>query len=85
MKIYQQDTSLIGQRGDASIGYEHEKHAAKTWGYYNGGTTCECVLLPENIKHMLQCPILAQPCSLDDLLEFSGIAKNLVEHGKNRI
>ena len=38
-----------------------------------------------NNKHMLQCPLLAQPCSLDDLLEFNGMAKNCVEHRKHRV
>ena len=52
------------------------KEQRKKLGYCKGDTTCKCGLAPEDTKHVLQCPLLAQPCSLDDLLEFNGIAKN---------
>ena len=48
-------------------------------------TTCECGLSPTDTKHMLQCPLLAQPCSLDDLLVFNGIANNCLEYWKHRV
>ena len=37
------------------------------WKYFNGDTTCECGHAPETTMHMLQCPLLAQPYTLDDL------------------
>ena len=37
-------------------------------GGYKGGTTCEWGFAPDT-KHMVQCPLFAHPCSLDDLLE----------------
>ena len=36
----------------------------------NGDTTCECGQAPETTKHMLQCPLLAHPCTLDDLQKY---------------
>ena len=43
------------------------KEQRKRWKYFNGDTTCECGQAPETTKHMLQCPLLAHPCTLDDL------------------
>ena len=45
-----------------------QQRTVKKLGYYKGGTMCECGLSPEDTKHMLQYPLLAQPCSVDDLL-----------------
>ena len=44
-----------------------------------------CGFTPEDTKYILQCPLLAQLCSLDDLLDFNRIAKNCVKHGKHGI
>ena len=41
------------------------------WEYFNGDTTCECGQAAESTAHMLQCSLLAHPCTLDDLLEFN--------------
>ena len=40
------------------------------WGYYEGDTTCDCGFSSENTRHLLECPLLAHSCSLDDLLQF---------------
>ena len=47
------------------------KKQRKRWGYYEGDTTCDCGVASENTRHMLECPLLAHSCSLDDLLQFS--------------
>ena len=50
------------------------------WRYYEGDTTCEC-----GLAHMMQCTLLAQPCSLDDLNKFNDIAKKYVERWKTLV
>ena len=55
-------------------GYTCSKEQMMKWGYFNGDTTCECGLATENTSHMLQCTLLAHPCTLDDLLEFNDTA-----------
>ena len=37
------------------------------WVYFEGEATCECGLATENTAHMMQCTLLALPCSLDHL------------------
>ena len=61
------------------------KEQLKRWKYFNGDTTCECGQAPETTKHMLQCPLLAHPCTLDDLQKFNENArkwKNAVDDTK---
>ena len=45
-------------------GYTCSKEQRKKWGYFNGDTTCECGLATENTSHMLQCTLLAHPCTV---------------------
>ena len=49
-------------------GYTCSKEQRKRWGYFNGDTPCECGLAAKGTSHMLQCSLLAHPCTLDDLL-----------------
>ena len=75
-----------GRRGDAWIDYAQDSHVARTeteWRYYEGDTTCECGLATENTAHMMQCTLLAHPCSLDDLNKFNNTAKNAWKDGKH--
>ena len=46
-------------------------------GFDRGDTTCECGLATENTAHMMQCTLLAEPCSLDDLNKFNDTAKKM--------
>ena len=62
-------------------GYPCSKEQRKKWGYFNGDT-CECGLATENTSHMLQCTLLAHPCTLDDLLEFNDTAQACIERWK---
>ena len=55
------------------------------WRYYEGDTTCECGLATENTAHMMQCTLLEQPCSLDDLNKFNDTAKKCVERWKTLV
>ena len=57
----------------------------KRWKYFNGDTTCECGQAPETTKHMLQCPLLAHPCTLDDLQKFNENARKCVDKWKNAV
>ena len=53
--------------------------------YFEGDATCECVLATENNAHMMQCTLLARPCSLGDLNSFNDIAKQCVwRDGKHK-
>ena len=63
-------------------GYTCSKEQRKKWVYFNGDTTCECGLETENTSHMLQCTLLAHPCTLDDLLEFNDTAQACTERWK---
>ena len=56
-------------------GFTCSKEQSQRWRYYEGDTTCECGLATENTAHMMQCTLLAQPCSLDDLNKFNDTAK----------
>ena len=61
------------------------KEQRKRWKYFNGDTTCECGQAPETTKHMLQCPLLAHPCTLDDLQKFNENARKFVDKWKNAV
>ena len=62
--------------------YTCSKEQRKKWGYFNGDTTCECGLAAVSTAHMLQCSLLAHPCTLDDLLEFNDTAQAFTERWK---
>ena len=55
------------------------------WKYFNGDTTYEFGQAPETTKHMLQCPLLAHACTLDDHLMFNENARKYVDKWKNTV
>ena len=63
-------------------GYTCSKEQRKKWEYFKGDTTCECGLAAESTSQMLQCSLLAHPCTLDDLLEFNDTAQACTERWK---
>ena len=63
-------------------GYTCSKEQRKKLGYFNGDTTCECGLAIESTAHMMQCSLLAHPCTLDDLLKFNDTAQACTERWK---
>ena len=54
--------------------YTCSKEHRKRWGY-DGDTTCACGQDPETTTLILRCPLLTQPCTLDNLLKFYDITK----------
>ena len=66
-------------------GYTCSKEQRKKWKYYDGDTTCVCGLAIENTVHLLQCPLLARPCTLDDLLEFNDTGRECDERWKKTV
>ena len=66
-------------------GFTCSKEQRQRWRYYEGDTTCECGLATENTAHMMQCTLLEQPCSLDDLNKFNDTAKKCVERWKTLV
>ena len=60
-------------------GYTCSKEQRKKCGYFNGDTTCECGLAAETTAHVMQCSLLAHPCTLDDLLKFNDTAQSCTE------
>ena len=65
--------------------YTCSKEQRKKWKYFDGDTTCVCGLETENTAHMLQCTLLARPCTLDDLSKFNDTAKSCVERWKTTV
>ena len=66
-------------------GFKCSMEQRQKWGYFEGDATCECGLATENTAHMMQCTLLALPCSLDDLNSFNDIAKKCVERWKTQV
>ena len=56
-------------------GFTCSKEQRPKWGYFEGDVTRECGLATENTAHIMQCTLLARPCSLDDLSSFNDITK----------
>ena len=63
-------------------GYTCNTEQRMKWGYFNGDTTYECGLATESTSHMLQCSLLALPCTLDDLLQFNDTVQACTERWK---
>ena len=62
-----------------STGVSCSKEQHEIWKYFNGDTTCECGEAPETTTHMLQCPLLAHSCTLDNLQKFNENDRKCVE------
>ena len=66
-------------------GYTCSKEQRKKWRYYDGDTTCACGLASENTAHMLECSLLAQRCTLDDLLTFNETGRQCADYWKKMV
>ena len=66
-------------------GFTCSKEQRQRWWYYECFTTCECGLATENTAYMMQCTLLAQPCSLDDLNKINDTANKCVERWKTLV
>ena len=82
-------TSANGQPGNLSTDNVQALRATRNNGRkgadYEGDTTCDCGVLSENTRHMMECQLLAHSCSLDDLLQFNEAGKQCVEQWKTEV
>ena len=52
------------------------KRNLRTWKYTDeDDTTCNCKETDQTMEHLLECPLLRQTCSLDDLMVYNDVAK----------
>ena len=61
----------------------HENGTLQTqlrkWKYTDeDDTTCDCKEADQTMEHLLECPLLRQTCSLDDLMVYNDVAKECV-------
>ena len=55
------------------------KHNLRKWKYTDeDDTTCDCEEADQTMEHLLECPLLRQTCSLDDLMVYNDVAKECV-------
>ncbi len=55
------------------------RYNMKKWGYSDDDTTCECTEETQTMEHLLQCSLLPQTCSPDDLMTYNDTAQRCVE------
>ena len=56
------------------------KHNLRKWKYTDeDDTTCDCKKADQTMEHLLECPLLRQTCSLDDLMVYNDVAKECVK------
>ena len=65
-------------------GVTSSKEQRKRWKYFNGDTTCEPGQAPETAKHMLQCPLIVHPCTMDSLLKFNDLPEDVWKNERMR-
>ena len=54
-------------------------HNLPKWKYTDeDDTTCDCKEADQTMEHLLECPLLRQTCSLDDLMVYNDVAKECV-------
>ena len=55
------------------------KHNLRKWKYTDeDDTTCDCKEADQMMEHLLECLLLRQTCSLDDLMVYIDVAKECV-------
>ena len=55
------------------------KHNLRKWKYTDeDDTTCDCKEGDQTMEHLLECLLLRQTCSLDDLMVYNDVAKECV-------
>ena len=55
------------------------KHNLRKWKYTDeDDTTCDCKEADQTMEHLLECLLLRQTCSLDDLMGYNDVAKECV-------
>ena len=56
----------------------HENGTLKTQPKKEDDTTCDCKEADQMMEHLLECPLLRQTCSLDDLMVYNNVTKECV-------
>ena len=46
---------------------------------YEDDTTCDCKDADQTMEHLLECPLLRQTCSLDDLMVYNDVPKRMCQ------
>ena len=55
------------------------KHNLRKWKYTDeDDTTCDCKEVDQTMEHLLECTLLRQTCSLDDLMVYNDAEKECV-------
>ena len=44
---------------------------------------CDCKEADQTMEHLFECPLLRQTCSLDDLMVYNGVQKNVSDNGSD--
>ena len=57
------------------------KEHRNKWGYYEGDSICDCGVSLENTSHMLECPLFAHSCSLNDLQFSETVCRTMEDSG----
>lgn len=60
-------------------GVGRSRDAMQKWGFYSESTACECGIEPQTMQHMLQCPLLDEICSSEDLAQYTVCAQKCVD------
>ena len=55
------------------------KSLMQRWGYEDGEATCDCGE-EQTMEHLLICPLLPEPCTLEDLEALNDQGKACVQH-----
>ena len=48
-------------------------------------TTCDCTEEPQTMEHLLNCPLLPQACTTDDLLIYNDTAQRCVKQWMTKV
>ena len=62
------------------------KVSLQKWGYLDTAedVTCDCRTAPQTMQHLLQCPVLEQVCTADDLAVYNENAQKCVQQWLDR-
>ena len=61
------------------------KYNMNKWGYCDDDTTCDCTEEPQTMEHLLNCPLLPQACTTDDLLIYNDTAQRCVKQWMTKV
>ena len=59
------------------------KESMHKWGYTTSSTLCDCGQEPQTMQHLLQCPLLGEACTPNDLAQNNQWARKCVQQWIN--